>query len=418
MTNKPTTTVIVIGAGVVGAATALALQKDGHKVTLIDREGPAAGASFGNAGAVVNGSCVPTALPGIVFDVLRMIGRPLSPLTVRATYLPELLRWLISFLGESRRDRVLRNSVHLHAVSSRAAAGWRTLTDNTPLSNLLRDVGWLKVYESTQTFAATEHARSLMDSLGTPYEILGQNDILDLEPELAPIFPHGIFQRDSLHIVNPGRMVHGLVDLFGDHGGQFRQFNASRIENTNTGITLHDATDNLTADKVVIAAGAWSKTLARQMGDDVPLEAERGYHLMLPTADNAALKRPVMNADKSFVLSPMETGLRLTSQVEFAGLAAAPDFRRVRSLLPLVERMLPGRLRLEEQSVWLGHRPSLPDSLPVLGFATRSNNVVYAFGHQHLGLTMGPASALIVADLIAGRQSAIDLAPYRANRFR
>ena len=213
-------------------------------------------------------------------------------------------------------------------------------------------------------------------------------------------------------------MVNGMVDLFVDHGGQFRQFNASRIKNTDTGITLHDATDTLTADKVVIAAGAWSKPLARQMGDDVPLEEERGYHLLLPIADSAAIKRPVVNADKSFVLSPMETGLRLTSQVEFAGLTAPPDFRRVRSLLPLVERMLPGKLRLDEQSVWMGHRPSLPDSLPVLGFATTTDKVVYAFGHQHLGMTMGPASALIVADLIAGRQSAMDLAPYRANRFR
>ncbi len=418
MSIKPTTSVVVIGAGIVGAATALALQRDGHEVTLIDREGPAAGASFGNAGAVVNGSCAPTAMPGIIFDVLKMIGRPLSPLTVRPSYLPELLSWLISFLGESRRSRVLRNSVHLYALSSRAAAGWRTLTDNTSLSNLLQEVGWLKVYESDQAFAATAHARSLMDSLGTPYEVLEQNDILELEPELAPIFPHAIFQRDSLHIVNPGRMVNGMVELLLQGGGQFRQFNASRIEITNYGIRLNDTTEQISADKVVIAAGAWSKTLAHQLGDFIPLEAERGYHLMLPIADNAVLKRPVLNADKSFVLSPMETGLRLTSQVEFAGLTAPPDFRRVRSLLPLVERMLPGKLRLDEQSVWMGHRPSLPDSLPVLGFATKTNKVVYAFGHQHLGMTMGPASALIVADLIAGRQSAIDLAPYRANRFR
>lgn len=418
MSLKPTTSVIVIGAGIVGASTALALQRDGHEVTLIDREGPAAGASFGNAGAVVNGSCAPTAMPGIVFEVLKMIGRPLSPVTVRTAYLPEVLRWLISFLGESRRARVLRNSINLHALSSRSAVGWRALTDNTSLSNLLREVGWLKVYESERAFAATEHARFLMDQLGTPYEILQQKDILDLEPELAPIFTRGVFQRDSLQVVNPGRMVHGMVDLFVTRGGRFQQFNASRIEITTAGITLHDTTEKLTTDKVVIAAGAWSNELARQLGDDVPLEAERGYHLMLPATDSDVLNRPVMNADDSFVLSPMETGLRLTSQVEFAGLNAPPDFRRVRSLLPLVDRMLPGKLRLDEQSVWMGHRPSLPDSLPVLGSATRTNKVVYAFGHQHLGITMGPATALIVADLIAGRQSAIDLRPYRANRFQ
>ena len=410
------TSVIVIGAGVIGASTALALQRDGHAVTLMDRQDPCAGASFGNAGAVVNGSCVPTAMPGIIFDVLKMIGRPLSPLTVRVSYLPELLRWMISFIGESRRARVLRNSINLYALSSRSAAAWRALTDNTSLSNLLTDVGWLKVYESEQTFAATEQARFLMDRLGTRYEILCKNDILDLEPALAPIFPRAIFQRDSLHVVNPGRMVHGMVELFVSRGGRYQQFNVRRIETTDVGITLHDAAVQVLADKVVIAAGAWSKTLASQMGDEVPLEAERGYHLMLPAANSVGLIRPVMNGDSSFVLSPMDTGLRLTSQVEFAGLTAPPDFRRVRSLLPLVDRMLPG-LRLDEQSVWMGHRPSLPDSLPILGFSTKTNKVLYVFGHQHLGLTMGPASALIVADLIANRDPGIDLRPYRADRF-
>ena len=408
--------IIVIGAGVVGASAALALQRDGHAVLLVDREGPAAGASFGNAGGIVDGSCAPTAMPGMVFDVLKMIGRPLSPLTIRPAYLPKLTPWLLRFLLESRRSRVLQNAIDLHALSSRAAAGWRSLTDNTPLAGLLRDVGWLKVYETERAFAATEHARSLMDHVGTPYEVLDGSGIRDLEPQLAPIFSRAIFQRGSLHVVNPGRMVKQMVELFVSRGGRYETIDVRRIEAGAAEVRLHGATARHSADLVVVAAGAWSKTLAAQLGDTVPLESERGYHLMLPASSCGRLHRPVMNGERSFVLAPMEMGLRLTSQVELAGLTAAPDYRRVRSLLGEVDRMLPG-IELAEESVWMGRRPSLPDSLPVLGHSRKTEKVLYAFGHQHLGMTLGPASGLIVADLVAGRDPGLDLSPFRTDRF-
>ena len=205
--------IIVVGAGIVGASAALALQRDGHEVLLLDREGPAAGASFGNAGGIVDGSCAPTAMPGLMFDVLKMIGRPLSPLTIRPAYLPALLPWLSRFLLESGRGRVLRNALNLYSLSRRANAGWRSLTDNTPLAGMLQEGGWLKVYESERAFAATAHARYLMDQTGTAYEVLDASSIRDLEPELAPIFSRGIFQRGSLRVLNPGRMVEEMVGV-------------------------------------------------------------------------------------------------------------------------------------------------------------------------------------------------------------
>jgi D-amino-acid dehydrogenase len=199
-------------------------------------------------------------------------------------------------------------------------------------------------------------------------------------------------------------------------GGRYENFAVQRIATGSEGVQLYGSSAHRTADRVVIATGAWSRHLARQLGDRVPLESERGYHLMLPTAARRQLSRPVLNGERSFVLSPMEMGLRLTSQVELAGLDAAPDYRRVRSLLAEAQRMLPG-LDVREQSVWMGRRPSLPDSLPVLGHSSRTDKVLYAFGHQHLGMTLGPATGLIIADLLAGRDPGLDLAPFRADRF-
>jgi len=408
--------IVVIGAGVVGVSTALALQLDGHQVTLIDQEGPCAGASFGNAGGVVNDFCVPTAVPGIVFDVLRMIGRPLSPFTIRLRHLPAALPWMLRFLNQSRPSRVHRNARNLHALTSAAVKSWRTLTAGTDLGALLQSAGWLKVYESDASFANSAFARSLMDELGAPYEVLDAADIQELEPKLAPIFARAVFQPDSLSITDPGQMTCGMVELFLSRGGSFRKFAARRLEIRADDIVVHEYADALAADKIVIAAGAWSRPLAAQVGDRVPLDTERGYHLMLPVGSSAMLGRPVMSGDHSFVLAPMPGGLRLTSQVEFAGLVAAPDYARVRSLVAVAKRMLPD-MDTAEQSVWMGFRPSLPDSLPVLGYATHCDRVLYAFGHQHLGMTLGPRTAQITADLVAGRNPRIDLHPYRAARF-
>jgi glycine/D-amino acid oxidase-like deaminating enzyme len=413
--------VAIIGSGIIGTSTALALQSDGHQVILLDRDGPCAGASFGNAGAIVNGSCVPTAMPGIVLDAIQMIARASSPLSIKPAYLLHAIPWFTRFLLESRQAKVLQNAINLHALTRHAAEGWRQLTNNTSLSQLLSESGWLKVYETHRSFEGTAAARKLMDEIGTRYEILDASQIQDLEPKLAPVFNYGIFQSDSLRIVNPQRVVQGMVDLLVSRGGTYKQFDANSIDIVHKGsagekVRIKNSQAELITDKVVIAAGAWSRPLVKQMGDDVPLDTERGYHLMLPVENSELLSRPVVNGESSFVLSPMENGLRMTSQVEFAGLKAAPDYRTVRSLLPKAKRMLP-ELQAREESVWLGFRPSLPDSLPVLGFSSNSDRVLYAFGHQHLGMTLGPITGILVSDLISGREPRVNMAPYQAQRF-
>ena len=408
--------IIIIGAGVIGAACALALQADGYDVVLIDREAPCAGASSGNAGVIVNASCVPTAMPGMLFEVLRMLGQPLPPLSIRPTYFHKILPWLIRFIWQGRYRAATENATHLHALSRHAVTSWHCLIGESTLTSLLEESGWLKVYESEQTYAGTARARHLMDQIGTKYEVLSAVQVHDLEPNLAAIYKFGIYQRDCLRILNPNRLVQGMVDLLLSRGGAYTQFAVERIQLDSGNVSLTGPAGILIADKVVIAAGAWSRSLARQLGDDVPLDTERGYHLMLPASTQSLLNGPVMNGESSFVLSPMEGGLRLTSQVEFGGLNAAPDYARVRSLLPVAKRMLPG-IDAREESVWMGFRPSLPDSLPVLGFSSSSTGVLYAFGHQHLGMTLGAISGFVVADLVAGRKPVMDVSPYGPQRF-
>ena len=190
--------IIVIGAGVIGAASALSLQADGHQVTLFDREAPCAGASFGNAGAIVNGSCVPTAMPGILVDVIRMAVQPLPPLSIRPAYFHKILPWLLRFIWQSRTVAASNNATHLRTLTKHAVDSWNQLVDDTVLAPFMAEAGWLKVYEKQSSFAATAKARKLMDETGTSYEVLGRREISDLEPNLAPIFNFGFYQKDCL----------------------------------------------------------------------------------------------------------------------------------------------------------------------------------------------------------------------------
>jgi D-amino-acid dehydrogenase len=408
--------IIVVGAGIVGSAIALHLTKKGYSVTLIDRSGPASGASFGNAGGIVNNSCVPSSTPGIIFDVIRMLSQPQSAFSLRPGHLYAALPWMTRFLLESQPTRADSNAVNLHALTKNAANDWRHLVGNTELNQFVNEVGWLKVFESEKTFKSLAYSRKLMDRLQVPYEVLDRSDIQNLEPALAPIFHHGIFQRDGLHISNPGRLVQSMVDLMVDCGGTYKRMSAEQIVSSKDNIRISDVTGSICADKLIISTGAYSKPLAARIGDKVHLEAERGYHMMFPVGTASLLTRPVVNGESSFVLSPMQTGMRMTSQVEIAGVDAPADYRRVRGLVSVAKKMLP-RLDTREQSVWMGCRPSLPDSLPVIGASPKNRNIIYAFGHQHLGMTLGPVTAYLVEQLIAGKQTDVDLKPYRIDRF-
>jgi D-amino-acid dehydrogenase len=413
--NAGPRSVIVVGAGIVGICCARFLQRDGHQVTVIDPREPGDGASFGNAGIIANCDVAPIAMPGILRKVPRMLFDPHGPLRLRWRYLPWIMPWLWQLVRATGPARVEEIAAALAPLLARAEAAHRDLLREAGAGELLRHRGWLKVFETEEGLAETAAERDLMQKHGVRFDILGEGEIRQLEPGLAPIFRRALFFPDCGSVANPKRLVLSLAQAFAADGG-------SILHDSVTGFDLAEGrraalteTGRHPAEAIVLAAGAWSRPLAAALGARVPLDTERGYHLMFD-AGEAQLSRPTLWGEHYINLVPMEHGLRMTSGVEFGGLALPPDYRWVERLGGLARRMLPG-LAAEPRSRWLGFRPSLPDSLPVLGRSPRHRDVYFAFGHQHLGVTLGAVTGHVVADLLAGRDPGIDLAPYRAERW-
>lgn len=411
--------IFVVGAGIVGVSCAFFLQRDGHAVTLLDPRPPGAGTSSGNAGIISLGSLLPIATPGIVRRAFRLLRDPVSPLAIRWSQLPRLLPWLVRFVLASRRSRLETTVQAIATLLDQADAAHDLVIQQCGLADLVHPVGWLKVaYERDTLLEATVLDRELWSRHGRRFDLLDAAEVHQLEPALSPDIKAGLLLPANRAVRHPQRYVEGIARTFLERGGEYLQAEAvdlasdeGRVERiyTDRGRIELGAGDGL-----VIAAGAFSKYLARRAGARVPLDAERGYHVMLP-APESSLSRPVYTIDHAFILAPMEHGIRLTGGVELASPEAPPDYRRVRRLVPIARRVLPG-LSGEILSEWQGCRPSLPDSLPVIGKSPRRSNVWLAFGHQHVGLTLGPATGRIVADLVAGRDPGLDLTPYRPDR--
>lgn len=413
----PPRDVTVIGSGIVGLACAMSLMRDGHRITLIDPRPPGSATSFGNAGAVVTGGVVPTSTPGLWRKVPRMLFDPMSPLKVRWRYMPQLAPWLIRFLRAGQRETAIRTADELWPLTSRAAAAHKQLAREAGAEDLLRPVGWLKVYRNQAGIDGTAFDRELMDRVGAKYQLLNADELRQLEPGLSREFAHGLFQPEALFASTPYALSQAYLRCILARGGRLVTETVRRFEfgpqgptKVVTDLGMHPV------DRVVVAAGAWSKPLARQLGHSVPLDTERGYHLNFPWSERTVLNRPVLFGGENFVLCPMRDGIRMTGGVELAGLDAPPDFRRIRALVPAARRVLPG-LSGEATREWLGFRPSIPDSKPVVARSSKWSNAYFAFGHGHMGLGLSAITGKLIADLVAERPSEIPMAPYAADRF-
>jgi D-amino-acid dehydrogenase len=409
--------VAVVGAGIVGVSCALHLRRAGHDVTLLDPRPPGTATSFGNAGGIVTGAVVPNSTPALRRNLHSILLDRDNPVRVRWAYLPKLTPWLLQFLRNGSDARVRQIAQALQPLVSRAYEAHRELIALSGADGIVRPVGWLKVYGSEATFAATKYERSIMAAHGVRFDVLGRDEIRQLEPALAPRFEKALFQPDSAFVSSPRKLTEAYAAHFARVGGGVVQERVRGVAPEPDGVTLDCEFGYRRFDAVVIAAGAWSKELARQVGDHVLLDTERGYHLNLERGQAGDLRRAVVFPDHGgFVLAPMQDGIRLTSGVELAGLDAPPDFARIRRLIPRALEVLPG-LSAQVTRQWMGYRPSTPDSLPVIGRSPRSPNVYYAFGHQHLGLTLGPITGRLIAALVSGQQPEFDVSPYRIERF-
>jgi glycine/D-amino acid oxidase-like deaminating enzyme len=410
----------VIGAGMVGVAAASFLQRAGHDVFLVEPGNPGEGTSFGNAGCLNGSSIVPMSMPGTIANVPRWLTDPMGPLVIRWSYLPKLAPWLIRFIRAGTHEKVQAQARALRGLLGPSIATLRPLVQAAGADDLVQSVGHLFVYRSEEQWRKESLAWTLRRDNGVAWDEFNADELRQLEPNLSREYVKGVLVRENGHTTNPHRLVNALADAFCRNGGRIEHqravgftFDGERL----TGIRTESGT--LAADAAVVAAGIWSKPLAAELGDTIPLETERGYHLII-RAPEVAPRIPTADADGKFVATPMETGLRFAGTVELAGLAAPPNWERARVLLKHARRMYPAlkdSYPQERLAMWMGHRPSTPDSLPVIGRSRRSGDVVYAFGHGHVGMAGAPMTGKIVSEIIGNQTPSIDIAPFSPGRF-
>jgi D-amino-acid dehydrogenase len=408
---------LVIGAGITGVNCALALQSQGFSVAIADDRPRRDGASSGNAGCFALSEVAPISMPGLAWQVPSMLADPLGPLAIRWRYAPRMAPWFWRFWRAGRRDRVEAIARSLAWLLKDVSRDYAPLLEAASLTHLIRHEGTLFLYETTKGWEGSRYEWELKRRNGVEFREVSASEIREMEPSLAPVFCRGVHVPRWHHTVDPYAIVSGLLDLFLERGGTIADERVVAFTHKDGKLTgaLTSTGLNLPFDLVVIAAGAWSRQLAGMLGQYIPLDTERGYNTTLPDP-RINLSRPVCPAERGFFVTPMAAGLRIGGAVEFAGLKAEPDFRRAKAMLGLAERMLPG-LNTEGGREWMGFRPSMPDSMPVIGRPARHPNAILAFGHGHLGLTLGATTGRLVADIARGRPCPAELRAFSPERF-
>lgn len=408
--------VTVVGAGIVGTCSALYLQREGFDVTLVDRNGPGEGASLGNAGSLGVASIPPGSMPGLIWKLPGMMTSPLAPLAVDRLYMLRAMPWFLRFLWNSRRARVERIADARNALLSRLFEAYEPLLADAGARDLVARQGKLHVYESADGLARSAYALEMRRRRGVKVQELTGEEAREMEPLLSPVIKCAAYFPDVRTVLNPLRLVQVLAEHFVRRGGVLLRETVTGFEigADGPGRMMTDAGGH-DVDKVVIAAGAWSKPLAAQMGLNPPLEAERGYHAMI-TDPGIKIGASITSNDRYVVLTQMEHGLRVSGIAQFSGLHSEPDYSLADRVLENARIIVPS-LEGEAASQWVGPRPSLPDSLPIIGPSPRYSKVYFAFGHDHVGLATGAITGRLIGELLAGRPSTVDLTPYRADRF-
>lgn len=408
--------VAIVGAGIVGVATAIWLQRDGHQVTLIDRAGPGEGASFGNGGVLASCAMVPVTGPGLLRKAPFMLMDRNQPLFLKLGYLPRLLPWLRQYLSHANEPDTRRISSAIAGVVGDSLAEHQALAAGTGAEKWIVPSDYLYLYSHRAAFEGDALAWDIRKSHGVVWEELEGQALRDFDPVYAPEQSFGVRMGDHGRIADPGKYVKDLAAHVEANGGEIVTGNVTgfaRSGDTVTGVRIGERT--LDCDAALLATGAWAGPLARGLGLKVPLESERGYHLEL-WEPSVMPRCPVMIASGKFVATPMEGRLRLAGIVELGGLVAPPSRAPFELLRRAARAAMPG-LTWQRETEWMGHRPATTDSIPVLGAVPGLTGAYTAFGHHHIGMTSGPKTGRLMAQVIAGRQPNLDLGAYSPARF-
>ncbi|CUH63616.1 D-amino acid dehydrogenase small subunit [Thalassovita gelatinovora] len=408
----------IIGAGIVGTATAGWLQRDGHEVIFFDPKEAGEACSFGNAGSLSPSAVLPVSMPGMWKKVPKWLLDPDGPLVIRSQYLPVVLPWLMRFLRHSTEAEVTRIATAMRGLLSPVFDAYTPLLQRAGAMSLMRQNGCLYVYSSREMAQKWAWGANLRRSLGVEMQELDAEELFDLEPDLRGSFGFGQFAPDNGSTPDPSALVKAIYE-------QAIKDGATHVRERVTGFNIRDngveaiqldSNESVAVDGIVVAAGAWSGQLTRMLGTNVPLESQRGYHVTVETP-GITLNRNVMAVEQNIMVNPMAMGMRLAGTVELAGLKQPPNYARAESLLTVGKTMFPN-MRTEKYSTWMGHRPCMPDSMPVIGRAPKVENAWLGFGHGHVGMCGGATTGRELANLVAGRSTEIDLSAFNPERFR
>ena len=406
--------VIVIGSGITGVSCAEELRRSGANVTLIDRAkaGDPTQTSFGNAGILAREGIMPIANPSMLKMIPQILLSPNSPVYLKWSYLAKFSPWALQFIMNGTRPKALPIILALNELIYDTVENHIQLSKNTDAARFIEKGDMTLLFRNRKQFSSDKFANQTRRNLGITWEELSRDKLLDRDPHISKLYQFGLAYKNHGWITNPAAYVSSLAKHFQENGGKILIGEVSKINGNNVelkgGIILK-------AENIVLATGAWSKNLTSQLGHNIPLQAERGYHLSLKNASHMP-PNTYLITDKKFGLTPMDGFLRCAGQSEFAPLEMPPNPKAIKNLRKFLFRLYP-KLEYETETIWQGTRPTLPDSLPVIGRSSKNTSVIFAFGGQHLGLTMGPKIGKMVRDIIFERQSNVNMTPYSSDRF-
>ncbi|KAA0970776.1 FAD-binding oxidoreductase [Aureimonas fodinaquatilis] len=418
MTQEARADIVVIGAGVVGLMAALALSATGRTVTIVEKNAPARGASFGNAGILAFSEIMPLASPGIIRQAPKWLLDPLGPLSIRPSYAHRIAPWLWRFWQASRPQAYGKIMQAQAALMQLSRQEMQRASASAELGQHIETTGTLDLYDGEAAFNAARRDWTAKEKAGIGFQVISGSEIETLQPGLAKRFlSHAVYDPTGQQVKSPYDFTMALASQFTAQGGSIVRDEVLKIEPQGTGArVICPGGRVLTANCVVLAAGAWSGKLAAALGDKLPLETERGYNTTLPPGA-FDLKCQLYFNGHGFVATPVEGGVRIGGAVELGGLFLAPNYARSAAMLAKAQEFLPG-LNPAGGTQWMGFRPSMADTLAVIGHSSASRSIVYAFGHGHLGLTQSAGTARLVRDLVLGSEPAIPMAAYSPARFK
>jgi len=408
--------VFVLGAGMVGISCALELQQRGYPVTLIDRRDPGEETSSGNAGIFSCSNITPIADPELLGRLHRLLLNRDADFLLHYPHLLSLLPWMLRFLRRCNRRTYLADGDAMNTITQASIEVHKQWIAESNAQHLLNSAGGLKLYRTRKTFHRDQLERELLDRCGINYNLLEGDEIQHCEPDLKPVFVQGVLIESSLSIRNPQQLCKLYAQRFTEAGGKFKLAEVKSLRQSNSGWELLTGQDTETVPRLVICMGAWTPGIIGQLGYSNPMAIERGYHTLLAAANESKLSRPIFDVDASYVMSPMEMGLRVVTGSNLVYRDTAPDPRQVARVLPRVREAFPVDKTLLNEP-WMGRRPTVPDTLPIIGPAPRHENLWLAFAHSHMGFTLGPITGKLIANFISGSEQPFSTAACEPARY-